>query len=114
MRAPESGPPGSLPETIGWRPSGPLRSLCVVGSAGGFRGLRGLGRLVRGFLPPPHRTVRAVLPHTALRHRSPAGIRKRGFHRSAEAIDAELGCPLVVEAVSPVSALESVLGAGED
>ena len=25
-----------------------------------------------------------------------------------------MGCPLVVEAVSPVSALESVLGAGED
>ena len=34
---------------------------------------------------------RDYLSHTALRHRSPAGIRKRGFHRSAEAIDAELG-----------------------
>jgi hypothetical protein len=67
-----------------------------------------------GCLPPPLRTVRAVLPHTAHRHRSPAGKRKRGSHRSAQAIDAKPGCPLVVEAGDPVAALESVLGAGED
>src|SRR5919198_5074655 len=70
--------------------------------------------MVGGGLPPPHRTVRAVLPHTALRHRSPAGIRKRGLHRPGQAMDAELGRPLMVEAGNPVAALESVLGAGEE
>jgi hypothetical protein len=60
-----------------------------VGSAGGFRDCTAWPT-GRGCLPPPHRTVRAVLPHTALRHRSPAGIRKRWFHRPGQAIDAEL------------------------
>ena len=87
----------------------------VVGSAGGF-----LGRAARagptgcGCLPPPHRTVHAVLPHTALRHRSPTGIRSRRLDRSGEAIDADSGAPFVVEAGDPVAACESVFGAGED
>ena len=58
--------------------------------------------------------MRAVLPHTALRHRSPAGIRKRWFHRSGQAIDPKLVHPLIVEAGDPVAAGESVFGAGED
>src|SRR4051812_3413803 len=86
--------------------------LCRVGTR--LAEPRGMRRLSPGYLPPPHRTVHAVLPHTALRHRSPAGIRERGFHRSGQAVDAEPGRPLVVEAGDPVSALESVLGAGED
>src|SRR3954451_15370304 len=85
----------------------------LVGSAGGFRGRTGWPPS-RGRRSPPHRTVRAVLPHTAHRHRSPTGIRKRWFHRPVQAIDAELVDPFVVEAVDPVAALESVLGAGED
>jgi hypothetical protein len=88
---------------------------CSVGSAGGFRGRTARAGLTGvGCLPPPHRTVRAVLPHTALRRRSPAGKRERGSHCSAESIDAELGRPLVIEAADPVASLESVLGAGED
>src|ERR671930_2460297 len=75
--------------------------------------------LHRGLAPPScwscrAHTVRAVLPHTALRHRSPAGIRKRRLHRPVQAIDAELGRPLIVEAGNPVAALESVLGAGDE
>src|SRR3954447_10759629 len=81
---------------------------------GGGGGAAGRCRLSPGCLPPPHRTVRAVLPHTAHRHRSPAGIRKRGSHRPVQAIDAELVRPLVIEAGDPVAALESVLGAGEE
>ena len=86
----------------------------LVGSAGGVRGTARCGRLVRGCLPLPHRTVRAVLSHTALRHRSPAGIRKRGFHRSVEAVDADPVRPLIIKAGDPVAASKSVLGAGEN
>ena len=57
--------------------------------------------------------VGCSLPHTALRHRSPAGIRSRGCHPSCQAVDAEFGAPFVVEAGDPVSACEPVLGAGE-
>ena len=77
--------------------------LCRVG--GRRPGTARRSRLVRGCLPPPHRTVHAVLPHTALRHRSPAGIRKGWFHGSGQAIGAELVHPLIVEAGDPVSAL---------
>jgi hypothetical protein len=85
----------------------------VVGSAGGLRDRTArAGPTGRGCLPPPHRTVRAVLPHTALRHRSPAGIRSRGSDGSGQAVDAELGAPFVGEAADPVASSESVLGAG--
>jgi hypothetical protein len=67
-----------------------------------------------GCLPPPHRIVHGLLSHTALRHRSPAGIRKCWSDGSVEAVDAELVDPLVGEAGGPVTTLSSVLGAGED
>jgi hypothetical protein len=54
-----------------------------------------------------HRTVHAVLPHTPHRPRSPAGIRSCGFDRSGEAIDAEAGRPLVVEAGDRVPARDA-------
>src|SRR5215217_4335786 len=93
---------------------GGLPDARAVGSAGGTTALWAGRPAAPRRLPPPHRTVHAVLPHTAHRHRSPAGKRKRGSHRSAQAMDTEPGCPLVVEAGDPVAALESVLGAGED
>ncbi len=47
-----------------------------VGSAGGFHGRAArAGPTGLDCLPPPPRTVQAVLSHTAHRHRSPAGIR---------------------------------------
>jgi len=50
--------------------------------------------LHRGLAPPScwscrAHTVRAVLPHTALRHRSPAGIRSRGSDGSGQAVGEE-------------------------
>jgi len=49
-----------------WLPGG------VVGSAGGAWAARRC-RLA-GFLPPPHRTVHAIFPHTALRRSSPSAF----------------------------------------
>ena len=46
----------------------------VVGSAGGCPAL-GAKASGTGRLPPPHRTVREVLPHTAHRHPSPGRMR---------------------------------------
>src|SRR6266498_3776061 len=61
----------------------------------------------------PYRTVRAVLPHTALRHRSPSGIRSPVAHRSRKPVDPELVEPPVSESGGPVPASEAVLHAGE-
>jgi lipoyl-dependent peroxiredoxin len=47
---------------------------------------RGVADWSRVAYPPSHRTVHAVLPHTAHRHRSPADIRSRGTDRSVEAM----------------------------
>ncbi|MGC1513020.1 MAG: transposase, partial [Acidimicrobiales bacterium] len=47
----------------------------------------------------PYRTVRAVLPHTALRHRSSSGIRSRVAHRSGEPVDPEIPEPVPGEPV---------------
>src|SRR5512135_689265 len=58
--------------------------------------------------------VGCSFPHTAHRHRSPAGIRSRGFHRSGQAIDTEAGDPFMGEVGAPVPATESMLGAGEN
>src|ERR671924_1066996 len=74
--------------------------------------------LHRGLAPPScwpclAHTGREVLPHTAHRHRSPAGIRSSGSHRSAEAVHAEAGHPVVCEAGGPVPAAQPVLGAGQ-
>src|SRR6266702_7823377 len=44
-----------------------------VGSAGGASAVRQC-RLGASFLPPPPRSVHAVLPHTALRHSSPSAF----------------------------------------
>src|SRR5215211_9440039 len=62
----------------------------------------------------PCRTVRAVLPHTALRHRSPSGMRSPIAHRAAELVDPEALVPGVAEPAGPVAATEPVFGAGED
>src|SRR5437879_1582824 len=64
--------------------------------------------------PPPLRTVHAVLPHTAHRHRSPSGMRRSVAHRSAEAMDPEALVPGLVVVTGPVAPLESVLSAHED
>ena len=58
--------------------------------------------------------VGCSLPHTALRHRSPTGMRRPSGHLAAEAVYAELVHPLMIEAGDPVAAGESVLDAGED
>jgi hypothetical protein len=87
---------------------------CLVGSAGGTTALWAWSASGAA-LPPAAASNRAC---GSPAHGSPtsftAGKRKRGSHRSAEAMDAHLGCPLVVEAGGPVAALESVLGAAED
>src|SRR3989441_11645110 len=46
-----------------------------------------LARLVSGFLPPPPRTVHAVLPHTAHRRPSPPafGFTRQGLRALGEA-----------------------------
>ncbi len=60
----------------------------------------------------PYRTVRAVLPHTALRHRSPSGMRSPE-HCSGQAVDSGGRDPAVVETTEPVPSRESVFDAGE-
>ncbi len=65
------------------------------------------------FPAAPYRTVHAVLPHTALRHRSPQGMRIPVAHRSSQTVDAELGRPPVVEAGGPLPARPAVLDAGQ-
>src|SRR6187200_2503126 len=62
----------------------------------------------------PYRTVRAVLPHTALRHRSSSGMRRSPTPDSpGEPVDAEPGEPAVVEPADPESSLGGVLDAGQ-
>src|SRR5207249_4411855 len=61
-----------------------------------------------------HTTVHAVLPHTALRHRSPSGMRSRVAHRSGEPVDPEVAQPVPREAVRPVEPRERMLPAGQD
>src|SRR5271165_4208620 len=73
--------------------------------------------MVRG--PPaspaaPCRTVRAVLPHTALRHRSPRGMRCPPTDRAAEPVHPERLEPGGREPTAPVAAGEPVLVAGEE
>ena len=50
----------------------------------------------------PRQTVHAVLPHTAYRHRSPAGIHRRVAHRAFESVDPEIPQPVPGVAVQPV------------
>ena len=59
----------------------------------------------------PYRTVHAVLPHTALRHRSPSGIRTPAAHRARQPVDPERREPPVGETGGPVPARDAVLDA---
>src|SRR5919106_3949772 len=62
----------------------------------------------------PYRTVRAVLPHTALRHRSSSGMRRPpSSDVSGEPIDTESGEPVVVEPAGPESVAGGVLDPGQ-
>src|SRR6266542_1828190 len=62
----------------------------------------------------PYRTVRAVLPHTALRHRSSSGMRRApSSDVSGEPIDAEPGEPAVVEPAGREAIARGVLDAGQ-
>lgn len=47
----------------------------------------------------PYRTVRAVLPHPALRHRWSSGMRSRIAHRSGEPVDPKIPEPIPDEPV---------------
>src|SRR3954452_20070910 len=61
----------------------------------------------------PYRTVHAVLPHTALRHRSSSGMRRvPSPDGSGEPVDAEPGEPAVVEAAGGESVSGGLLDAG--
>src|SRR5437899_555400 len=62
----------------------------------------------------PYRSVRAVLPHTALRHRSPSGMRSPVAHRSGEAVNPEVGGPPVVEPAGPSASRDPVFDAGQE
>ncbi len=64
-RTPHEGHRPSSESTFAHTASNAPHLQCRVG---GWRG--GIVRMLR-FQPPPHRTVRAVLPHTAHRRRSP-------------------------------------------
>lgn len=56
---------------------------------------RGMARwLSLRFQPPPLQAVHAVLPHTAFRHRSPTGMRRRPAYVSGKSADPEPGDPL--------------------
>jgi hypothetical protein len=67
---------------------------------------RGLARwrVTLRFQPPPLQSVHAVLPHTAFRHRSPAGMRRRPVHVSGQAEDPEPTDPPIGVTGGPVSA----------
>jgi hypothetical protein len=62
----------------------------------------------------PYRTVHAVLPHTALRHRSSSGMRRSPVtDGSFEPVDAQPGQPVVVEPAGPEPVSGGVLDAGQ-
>jgi hypothetical protein len=70
-------------------------------------------RSVTPFPVPAASSRHAVLPHRAVRHRSPVGMRCRPVHVPGQAADAEPFPPAAVVAGGPVRALASVLVAGE-
>src|SRR5579863_8816137 len=62
----------------------------------------------------PYQTVHAVLPHTASRHRASSGMRSPPSpDGSFEAIDAEVGQPVVAEATGSKSRSGGVLDTGQ-
>ena len=61
----------------------------------------------------PDRTVRAVLPHTALRHRSSCSMRSRVAHCSGEPADPQVPKPIPCKAISPVEPGEPVFATGQ-
>src|SRR5512144_1125398 len=62
----------------------------------------------------PRQTVHAVLPHTAYRHRSPAGIHRRVAHRAFKSIDPEVAQPVPAVALGPVEPRPVVFPAGQN
>ncbi|MCA1707702.1 MAG: hypothetical protein LC808_32300, partial [Actinobacteria bacterium] len=74
----------------------------LIGEPGGPSSITGTARFELAIfyivIPPlsGHTTVRAVLPHTALRHRSSSGMRSAPSpDASGEPVDAEPGQPAV-------------------
>ena len=62
----------------------------------------------------PYRTVHAVLPHTALRHRSPSGMRRPVANRSGQPVHPERAEPRPRVVGGPVSPRAPMADAGKD